>query len=196
MDNSHLTYKHTPVLPSQAELLTVYPEGLSIVKRIIRDTKQEIDRVNSENMPHFEAALDRIYFHGGEDWQIEVWVMLAKFWYLDQHIEPLQKKLTQNERILRLHEIRVHTKDSPDEVNELTIRNAKLVEMSEVVSEKPNHAGFVRCPFHNEKTASCKIHKHRYHCFGCGADGDVIDWLTKTQGLSFLEAVRQLNRRR
>lgn len=34
------------------------------------------------------------------------------------------------------------------------------------------------CPFHTENTASFKVNEnsHRYHCFGCGADGDAIDW--------------------
>ena len=31
------------------------------------------------------------------------------------------------------------------------------------------------CPFHNDKTPSMKLDQ-RYHCFGCGADGDVIDF--------------------
>ena len=31
------------------------------------------------------------------------------------------------------------------------------------------------CPFHNDKTPSMKLDR-RYHCFGCGADGDVIDF--------------------
>ena len=34
--------------------------------------------------------------------------------------------------------------------------------------------GMACCPFHNDKTPSMKLDR-RYHCFGCGADGDVID---------------------
>lgn len=49
------------------------------------------------------------------------------------------------------------------------------------------------CPFHSEKTASFKIDerggKQRFHCFGCGARGDVIDWLQRTENLSFHEAL-------
>lgn len=39
-----------------------------------------------------------------------------------------------------------------------------------------NRSGFAVCPFHNEKTASFKIHGGRGHCFGCGWHGDVIDF--------------------
>lgn len=50
------------------------------------------------------------------------------------------------------------------------------------------------CPFHNEKTPSFYVNdeKEFYHCFGCGAHGDAIRWLTDSQGLEFLDAVRQL----
>ncbi|HND29986.1 MAG TPA: DNA primase [Myxococcota bacterium] len=50
------------------------------------------------------------------------------------------------------------------------------------------------CPFHNEKTPSFNVipDKGIYHCFGCGAGGDVISFVQKTQGLSFMEAVKEL----
>ena len=50
------------------------------------------------------------------------------------------------------------------------------------------------CPFHEEKTASMKItpEKNLFHCFGCGAGGSVIDWVMKTQGVSFKHAVELL----
>ena len=50
------------------------------------------------------------------------------------------------------------------------------------------------CPFHEEKTASLKItpDKNLFHCFGCGAGGSVIDWVMKTQGVSFKHAVELL----
>src|SRR5690554_551366 len=45
----------------------------------------------------------------------------------------------------------------------------------------------VRCPFHEEKTPSCIISPktNLFNCFGCGAGGSVIDWVMKTQGVSF-----------
>ena len=51
------------------------------------------------------------------------------------------------------------------------------------------------CPFHNEKTPSFYVNDPEgfYHCFGCGANGDMISWLRETDGLEFIEAVRQLS---
>jgi DNA primase len=50
------------------------------------------------------------------------------------------------------------------------------------------------CPFHQEQTPSFTIVEEKgfYHCFGCGAHGDAIRWLTDAGGLSFIDAVKQL----
>ena len=50
------------------------------------------------------------------------------------------------------------------------------------------------CPFHGEKSPSFSVSpsKQFYYCFGCGATGDAIRFLTEHLGLSFLEAVRDL----
>lgn len=50
------------------------------------------------------------------------------------------------------------------------------------------------CPFHNEKTPSFIINdsKGYYHCFGCGESGDAIKFVQKTDGLTFVEAVKKL----
>nr|WP_221230907.1 DNA primase [Sphingobium subterraneum] len=50
------------------------------------------------------------------------------------------------------------------------------------------------CPFHNEKTPSFTINDEKgfYHCFGCGAHGDAIRWMTEQRGLPFMDAVKEL----
>lgn len=53
---------------------------------------------------------------------------------------------------------------------------------------QPNRAGFIRCPFHKEKTASMKIYKDSYYCFGCGASGDIFDFVCRMDSLTFREA--------
>ena len=53
------------------------------------------------------------------------------------------------------------------------------------------------CPFHAEQTASFAVSRDAglFHCFGCGAGGDVIRFVERTQQVSFPEAVRRLARR-
>ena len=55
-----------------------------------------------------------------------------------------------------------------------------------------NYSGL--CPFHKEKTPSFSVHAVRqfYHCFGCGASGDVFSFVGKIENISFPEAVRNV----
>lgn len=48
------------------------------------------------------------------------------------------------------------------------------------------------CPFHQEKTASFSVNidRQRFHCFGCGASGDVFSFVQKVENISFMEAIR------
>ena len=50
------------------------------------------------------------------------------------------------------------------------------------------------CPFHDEAEGSFTVYgdTERFHCFGCGANGDVLDFVQRTEGLSLPEAVRRL----
>ncbi len=54
------------------------------------------------------------------------------------------------------------------------------------------HAGL--CPFHNEKTPSFTVNEEKgfFHCFGCGAHGDVIGFVMRSDHLSFPEVVERL----
>ena len=52
------------------------------------------------------------------------------------------------------------------------------------------------CPFHSEKTPSFTVNESKgfYHCFGCSAHGDAFDFVMRTQGIDFPEAVKILAR--
>ena len=56
---------------------------------------------------------------------------------------------------------------------------------------KVRRNNMVSCPFHNDRTPSMKVDK-RFHCFGCGADGDVIDFVSKLFRLSLYDAAQKL----
>jgi len=53
------------------------------------------------------------------------------------------------------------------------------------------------CPFHNEKTPSFHVNPDRglFKCFGCGASGDIINFVERTENLTFVDAVETLARR-
>jgi DNA primase len=53
------------------------------------------------------------------------------------------------------------------------------------------------CPFHNEKSPSFYVHPERgfFHCFGCGASGDVFAFVMRLEGLAFPDVARRLAER-
>jgi DNA primase len=61
-----------------------------------------------------------------------------------------------------------------------------------LVKRGREHTGL--CPFHNEKSPSFTVNEEKgfFHCFGCGAHGDVIGFVMQTQNLGFLDAVEAL----
>jgi hypothetical protein len=62
---------------------------------------------------------------------------------------------------------------------------------AEAYGLKVNRYGMTCCPFHSDKTPSMKV-DNRFHCFGCQADGDVIDFVSRLCGLSSVEAALKL----
>ncbi len=84
---------------------------------------------------------------------------------------------------------------SPQWLDELRAR----ITLSSVISrtdklQKAGREWKACCPFHNEKTPSFTVNDEKgfYHCFGCGAHGDAIRWMTDQRGLSFMDAVKEL----
>ena len=65
---------------------------------------------------------------------------------------------------------------------------------AEVAGLEINHSGMCICPFHDDHEPSMKVNE-RYHCFGCGADGDAIDLMKRLSGKSSLSAAKELAKR-
>lgn len=58
----------------------------------------------------------------------------------------------------------------------------------------PNRAGYICCPFHNERTPSLKFFQDGgWKCFGCGKGGSSIDFVMALFGLDFRQAVVRLD---
>lgn len=70
--------------------------------------------------------------------------------------------------------------------------------MSSYVSLNRRGHNFVcLCPFHSEKSPSCTVYgdTQSFYCFGCGAGGDVITFVMKSENLEYIEAIRFLAQR-
>ena len=84
---------------------------------------------------------------------------------------------------------------SPQWLDELRARTtlSSLI-MRTTKLQKAGHEWKACCPFHDEKSPSFTVSDQKgfYHCFGCGAHGDAIRWMTDQRGLEFMDAVKEL----
>lgn len=53
--------------------------------------------------------------------------------------------------------------------------------------------GLCCCPFHNERTPSCKVNKFQFNCFGCGAKGNAVSFVEQLFNIDFKTAVQKIN---
>ena len=56
---------------------------------------------------------------------------------------------------------------------------------------RPNRSNLICCPFHDDKHPSMKVDR-RYFCFGCGAQGDAIDFVSEYFGIGLKDAVLKI----
>ncbi|WP_041711642.1 CHC2 zinc finger domain-containing protein [Clostridium pasteurianum] len=77
----------------------------------------------------------------------------------------------------------------------MEIQDIDLKELIErETGEHFNRQGYIRCPFHNEKTPSLSVkffpdaNKEKFKCFGCDEVGDAIDFITKLKNFNYVEA--------
>ena len=84
---------------------------------------------------------------------------------------------------------------SDDMVNQIK-ENSDIVDViGEYVDLKKAGSSFKGlCPFHNEKTPSFTVDRKKqlFHCFGCGAGGDVVSFIMQKEGLSYPESLKYL----
>lgn len=85
----------------------------------------------------------------------------------------------------------------PREFIDLLLTKIDLVDLISSylpLQKKSGSNYFSRCPFHDEKSASFSVSqpKQFYHCFGCGAHGNAIDFTMQQNGLTFPEAIEEL----
>ena len=86
----------------------------------------------------------------------------------------------------RKRKMKTNHNPKPDILNVIQAEGVEL--------KRRGHSLWALCPFHPEKTPSFCIdqERQRWKCYGCGASGDVIDFVTKYKGLSFPDALKYL----
>ena len=74
-----------------------------------------------------------------------------------------------------------------------TVKSAVTVKQAaEHYGFEVNRSDMICCPFHDDRRPSMKLNRDYFYCFGCGATGDVIDFVARLFGLSNYEAAKKL----
>lgn len=75
---------------------------------------------------------------------------------------------------------------------ELVKQNICVPDAAEHYGLQVNRNGMCSCPFHEDQHPSMKLNERYFFCFGCGATGDVIDFVARLFDLSSYEAAQKL----
>ncbi len=108
-----------------------------------------------------------------------------------QVIANRQTAVKEKEMKTRARELqKIKRPEMKGRITDEDIERAKNVPLSSFVG----HDKKVICPFHNDGDPSLSIDhtKNVWHCFGCGAGGSPIDFIMKSKGLDFINAVKEL----
>jgi len=193
-----VTYQ--PARLTDAELLAAYPEARHIVPAKIRELSAE-RRDIMLSIQLFQIRIREIAEAEGRD-DVFVW-----FWgeaYIRYFYAPRVVDL--NRRIYRLkmlcNTFEAKKDKKPDKKLEWEARKsqAKSTPIDQVTASylsRPRRYGnriTALCPLHEERTPSFTVYigTNRYHCYGCGASGDAIDFIRATEKIDYAEAVRRL----
>lgn len=82
---------------------------------------------------------------------------------------------------------------TPFEASKILDDFITLPEVFSFYGYEANRANFVCCPFHSEKTPSCKVNKFQFNCFGCGAKGNAVSFVKQLFNTDFNTAIQKIN---
>lgn len=182
--------RYKPKNFNPTELLDAFgPECLAIIKRNIRELHQEKGEAEKALSALLDFLLEQIHLSDAVNKECQVKDACHLFY--DRPLQEFDKHISRLNHLLKIEEWKRKPKEQDGQITDQDIARAKEYPLKDLV--QLNRAGFTACPFHNEKTPSLKIFPdNRFHCFGCGADGDAIDFIMKLHRLEFIPAVKKI----
>lgn len=205
--------------PNLYNLLEIYPTAKNAAKRYITERiknyklqRKELDshreRYTNEVISTVEDFTDQKLLRENLDTELGkayaeidkgINILYGQLSFLKKSIEKekLEKIIKSKskspvEKLLASENLKSIKRREACQLTQELITKAKQVPIDNFVNiKKDNNA---MCLFHSEKTASMHINKikNKYHCFGCGASGSVIDIIMQQYQINFNDAVRKL----
>lgn len=174
------------------EMLDIFPEALSILHRDLIELEEyakEQDQILKDVLKTLLTSAHKRKFDNEEE--RTAWMQFIKDTFYNIPMQETKNHIKKIERIINARDFK--KKPSDADITDNDIAHAKQLSLSKVMNIPVPRSGFIVCPFHNERTASCKIYNDsRWHCYSCGEGGDTIDFIMKKHNLTFVEAVKNL----
>jgi hypothetical protein len=178
--------------PSELELIKIFPECKEIIPQKIREWINVKDKIMAEDilpiLKKINAIKDRF-----KRW---FWTEVLKCMLPWRYVEAI----TNLERLYRLKLLtsnaKYHHKAKDFERRKILAKEIPLLSLYSFQRLRRTGRRYTAlCPFHTEKTPSFVIYPdNSFHCFGCEANGDAIEFVKLLKDCSFSDAVAQMTR--
>jgi len=162
------------------EWLKIFPDlDIEMISRHYLDSECQLSQLNEEynkKLDSFSQALStRIFQESLLDLEI------------GKKIAGVEKQISFYKRML----VAMNPKKTKSLITDQDIEVARNYPILELLTEAPKR-GFISCPFHSEKTASCKVYADHLYCFGCGKSINSIGYLMEIHGKTFIDSIKYL----
>jgi DNA primase len=167
-------------LHPQYNPIEVFPEAKEIIPEKIKEWKQRKKQVISD----FRRLLSKYKNHPDKLFLINLWKPKyeQKLKEIDRHISRLKEYLQKNKKI------------DLEKIKEIPLLEV-ITSFMDIPYKNSGNKYYLKCPFHDDNRPSFVIYpnSNTFHCFGCGASGDVIDFVMKIKNCDFKTSVNYLN---
>ena len=175
--------------PTERELIEYFsPQKEMLVENlIVAENRQQ------ERMRAMRRCLEGIYAMTSDDFSRWFWWSVMKLDYQPE-FDGCNRYIAKLRRMLAMLSPESKKADMQDEIERARQYPICEVARHHLTLRSCGNKFSSLCPFHEEKHASFYIYPetNTFHCFGCGAHGDVITLMQHLYGLSFREAVKEL----
>lgn len=214
-----MAHKKTVTNKNIYELIEIFPtakniakkgliEKIKLYKSKLNDLDEHKERFTSEVIDKLDDLVDQQGLRGNlndeinrrrEEIEKEISIFSWQLLFLKKSIdkEKLEKivkskKASPPKKLEAVEKLKAIQEQEKNKLDSHTITTAKQVPISMYISVRKD--GKASCIFHSERTASMHVNeaKNSYHCFGCGANGSVIDIVMQQHQITFNEAVRKI----
>jgi len=187
LDRVHQEWFNQPK-PTIKELFTIFPEAGAVLQTKIQEEYEVLKTELHVIKQGIEDAKRR------KDYDNTRWFLLElRRYFIWPNIEKAEKGILSYQQQLFLTK-KCEGKDNA--ISQSDIESARAVPIESMIETKKSTGkrAYAHCPFHEDHTPSFVIYREQntFHCFGCQAHGDVIDFVRRKEGCSFREAIYSL----